>query len=722
MKIRTLALLLMTSSALTALPLSAQQAATKVPTLSQYTLGSPDALVRTGRQALRWLGSGYIYTDGTRLVYGTPGTKLTEKTLITAPDLIALIGEAVMGRDVKKFPASQVVGRERNMLSIALGGKYYIVDPVSKKLLYSFERAEEQAFELSPDLKHGISVRDNNLYLLLPDGTSSRLTEDGSPTIVYGRSVHQNEFGITGGLFWSPDGTKLAFYRMDQSMVKPYPLVHTNTRKATREDLYYPMAGMPSHHVTLGVYDLATGKTTYMQTGEPKEKYLTNISWAPDGKTIYIAEVNREQTDMALKAYNPLTGAEVRTLFTEHDDRYTEPQWPMYFVPGKPNEFVWMTRRNGFGHLYHYNTEGKLLNQITRGQWEVVDFLGFADKGKTVLFTSTEHSPIDRVIARASLDGKSHKLLTGDGGWHQPTLSPDGKWLLDNHQSLKETLENRLVSSATGKHQLIYRSVDPEADYARPEITFGTIKAADGKTDLYYRLLKPLNFDPAKKYPTIVYVYNGPHAQLVQNRFHAGCLGWDLYMATQGYVVFTVDGRGSNYRGLEFEQVIHRHLGKHEMDDQMEGVKFLKSLPYVDADRMGVAGWSYGGFMTTSLMLKYPETFKVGVAGGAVTDWSRYEIMYGERYMDTPQENPEGYRETNLPLRAKDLKGRLLLIHGTIDPTVVWQHTQLFVQACVKAGTHPDYMIYPEHQHNVLGPDRVHLNYTMARFFDDHLK
>jgi len=707
-----------TTLAVTELPAQEQH---RSPTLEEYTLGSPKALRRTSLRSLRWLGSDYVYIDSTRLVIGTPTAAHPEKTLLSQDEFLAIIGEATKGAGAKYFTPFSVVDEG---LLIPFGKKHYLIDPQAKKQLAAFERAgrAEQAFALAPRAKHAVAVRDNNLFLLLPDGSSKQLTTDGTPTLVYGQSVHQNEFGIHGGLFWSPDGSRLAFYRMDQSMVTPYPLVHINTRKATEEKLYYPMAGMPSHHVTLGIYDVASGQTTYIKTGEPKEKYLTNISWAPDSKTVYIAEVNREQNHMDLKAYDPATGDYIKTLFSEHNDKYIEPQWPMRFIPGRDKEFVWQTRRDGYTHLYRYNVDGKLLGQITRGEWEITDFLGFADGGKTIVYSSTQLSPIDRVIASVSIDGRKARILTPQAGWHVGQLSPDGKYLLDTYESLKTPTENRLLSVATGKPiATLYQSKDPEAGFINPEITFGTIKAADGVTDLHYRLLKPTNFDPKKKYPTIVYVYNGPHAQLVQNRFHAGCLGWDLYMATKGFVIFTVDGRGSAHRGAAFEQVIHRHLGKNEMADQMKGVDFLKSLPYVDADRIGVAGWSYGGFMTTNLMLTYPDVFKVGSAGGAVTDWARYEIMYGERYMDSPQDNPEGYKETNLSLRAGNLKGRLLLIHGTIDPTVVWQHTQLFVDACVKAGTYPDYMIYPEHKHNVLGVDRVHLNYTMARYFMDHL-
>ena len=723
MNIRKLALLAMAATALSSTPLLSQEAS-RTPTLEEYTLGSPKMLRRTSLRSLTWLGNDYIYIDSTRLVIGTPSAQPKVTTLLTQDELLSILGEATKGKGAKFFSPFAVVGGSRELLSITFGQKHHLVDPRAKKLVASYERdtKEEQAFLFSPRADHAAVVKGHNLFVLSPDGSSHQLTTDGSPTIVYGQTVHQNEFGINGGLFWSPDGGQLAFYRMDQSMIAPYPLVHTDVRKATEEKLYYPMAGMPSHHVTLGVYDLASGKTVYIKTGEPKEKYLTNISWAPDGKTIYIAELNRDQNHMELKAYDPKTGDYIKTLFSETNSKYIEPQWPMRFIPGRDREFVWQTRRDGYTHLYHYNVDGKLLGQITRGAWEVTDFLGFADGGKTLVYTSTQLSPIDRVVASVSLDGRKTKLLTPQEGWHVARLSRDGKYLLDTYESLKNPTEQRLVSVSTGKQiAKLYQSKDPEAGFINPEITFGKIKAADGVTDLYYRLLKPTNFDPSKKYPTIVYVYNGPHAQLVQNRFHAGCLGWDLYMATQGYVVFTVDGRGSAHRGADFEQVIHRHLGKNEMADQMKGVDFLKSLPYVDANRIGVAGWSYGGFMTTNLMLTYPEVFKVGVAGGAVTDWARYEVMYGERYMDSPQDNPEGYKETNLSLRAKDLKGRLMLIHGTIDPTVVWQHTQLFVEACVKAGTYPDYMIYPEHRHNVMGVDRVHLNYTMARYFFDHL-
>ena len=250
----------------------------------------------------------------------------------------------------------------------------------------------------------------------------------------------------------------------------------------------------------------------------------------------------------------------------------------------------------------------------------------------------------------------------------------------------------------------------------------GTIKAEDGVTDLYYRLIKPVDFDPAKKYPTVVYVYGGPHAQVVNNTWLGGARGWEIYMASKGYVMFSVDNRGSENRGLNFEQVTFRQLGVTEAKDQIKGVEFLKSLSFVDANRIGVHGWSFGGFMTTNLMLRYPDVFKVGVAGGPVIDWSYYEVMYGERYMDTPESNPEGYKESNMRLKAGNLKGHLLVIHGGVDPTCVPQHTYSFMKACVEAGKYPDLFIYPGHEHGVVGKDRVHLSNKMTQYFDEFLK
>lgn len=600
----------------------------------------------------------------------------------------------------------------------------YVYNPDTHEVEASFSRAFGQnALDIAPNAKAAVVVKDFNLYLL-PLGkeqTPRPISNDGSESLIYGQPVHQNEFGINKGTFWSPDGSKLAFYRMDCSMVSPYPLVDIQTRKAEYRPLRYPMAGMPSHHVRVGVYDLASGATTYIQSGGDPEHYLTNLSWSPDARTLYIAEVNRDQNRCDLNAYSVADGMRIATLFSEVDDKYVEPQHPLYFIPGKEDLFVWQSRRDGFNHLYLYNIQGKLIRQLTKGEWEVLDFKGIDPKRNVVYYESNQPSPIDRQLFVVSIKGGKPSCLTPELGVHRTELSSDFRHFIDVLQSPSIPRLTRLCSSDGKRYRVLLNAPDPGKAYRMPEIELGTILAADGKTKLHYRLTKPMGYDSGRKFPAIVYVYGGPHAQLVTRSWNSSVGGWDIYMAQCGYAVFTVDSRGSANRGKAFEQVIHRRLGLNEMADQMKGVEFLKSLPWVDAERLGVHGWSYGGFMTTNLMLTYPGVFKVGVAGGPVMDWSMYEIMYGERYMDTPDQNPEGYRQANLCLRAGDLKGRLLLIHGDVDNVVLWQHGLQFVRACVSERTYPDYMVYPGHRHNVIGPDRVHLYTTITRYFTDYL-
>lgn len=710
---------------LMAYPLSAQKSSVpRTLTIEEYTAGNPKTLHAQSIPALQWLGNDYIYVDGARLVIGKPGKAVHERTLLTNKELESIVGSESAVFRGKYFSRFSIVDVERGLMRIATEQAAYIINPKTKTLVATIPNiGGTVAEELNSSYSHLAFVKEHNIEIqsLKTREGNHRITTDGSEQIVYGQSVHQNEFGISGGLFWSPDGRKLAFYRMDQSMVQPYPILHVNARKPYAESQYYPMAGLPIHHVTIGVYNLDTRETIYLATGEPKEKYLTNVCWSPDSRELFVAEVNREQTRNELKVYSPQTGKLVRNVFVEENSVYIEPRFAPRFVPGHSNQFVWQSRRDGYDHLYLYNTDGTLIRQLTKGNWEVVDFHGFSPDGKQLYYTSTEGSPLDRNLYSVTLNKAQRKVLTPAYGWHTPRLSADKKFVIDFFESPEVARRIDLVSHTGKALRTMLLAKHPEKDFTTPNIELGTIKAADGKTDLHYRIIKPTNFDPNKRYPTIVYVYNGPHAQLVQRRYRAAARGWDLHMATQGFVVFTVDGRGSAYRGAEFEQVIHRNIGKNEMADQMCGVDFLRTLPYVDANRIGVYGWSYGGFMTTNLMLTHPDVFKVGVAGGGVMDWSRYEAMYGERYMDTPQENPEGYKANNLLSRAGDLKGRLLLIHGTIDPVVIWQHTMLFVDACVKAGSLPDYMIYPEHQHNVIGPDRVHLNKVITRYFQDHL-
>lgn len=593
-----------------------------------------------------------------------------------------------------------------------------------RKVVWSTERTPgAYANDMSHYSHNEAFVKDWNLYVKTADGKTHQVSTDGSRELQYGLSVHRDEFGIRKGTFWSPKGSLLAFYRMDQSMVTDYPLVDINHRVAQLAPEKYPMAGMTSHKVTVGVYNPATDKTIYLQAGDPTDRYFTNIAWSPDESTIYMFELPRTQDKAELVAYDAQTGARKGVLYTETNARYVEPCNPIQFLPWDATKFVMQTRRDGYNHLYLFTADGRQLKQLTKGQFEVISVLGFNTKAKSIIYQSNQDNPIQYSNYSVNVaTGKVARLDNGQGT-HYAALSENGLYLSDRWSSPTTFRQYDLLGTTQPAAAVkLHADADPWTAYNVPEISGGKIKAADGKTDLYYRLVKPVGFDPAKKYPTVVYVYGGPHAHNVEAAWNYLARPWEIYMAQRGYVIFVVDNRGSENRGFEFESCTHRHLGDIEMQDQLEGVKFLKSLPYVDADRIGVHGWSFGGFMTTNLMCSYPDVFKVGVAGGPVIDWKLYEVMYGERYMDTPQENPEGYASSSLLNKAKNLKGRLQIIVGYNDPTCVMQHSLSFLRACEDAGTQPDYFVYPGDGHNMMGHDMVHLHERITRYFDDYLK
>ncbi|MBZ4651560.1 MAG: ptpA [Proteiniphilum sp.] len=581
------------------------------------------------------------------------------------------------------------------------------------------EKSENHS--LSPSGQHLAYTKANNLYLLDSKEKEHAVTNESDRAIVCGQPVHRNEFGISKGIFWSPDGNKVAFYRMDERMVSDYPLVDASARIAVVKPEKYPMAGMTSHQVTIGIHDIRDRKTTWLKTGEPAEQYLTNIAWSPDGEDLYVAHLNRSQETMQLKRYNSTTGEEELMLFSETHPKYVEPENPVLFVRGNQDRFIWQSERNGYNHLYLYDTNGNLLKQLTDGSWEVTEITGFDEKGENLYFLSTLPSPIDRHICSVNLKSGKITQHTTLPGIHTARLSNSGRYLIDHHRAHDNPGRIDLMDSRTGKIALLNRADNPFTGYRMPTVDVGTLKAADGVTDLWYRMVKPADFDPTKKYPVVIYVYGGPHSQMVNNRWRYGSGGWETHMAQKGYILFVMDNRGTAFRGVAFEQVTHRRLGTIEAEDQMKGVEYLRSLPYIDSERMGIHGWSYGGFMTINMLLRYPDLFRVGVAGGPVIDWKYYEVMYGERYMDTPRENPEGYEESSLLNRAGKLKARLLIIHGDEDPTVVLQNTLQFLKASIKAGTHPDLFLYPGHGHNMIGHDRVHLHEHITRYFEDFI-
>ena len=571
----------------------------------------------------------------------------------------------------------------------------------------------------SPDQKQVAFSKDNNVFIL-KGNSETQVTNDGSYQIVYGTSVHRDEFGINKGTFWSPKGGSLAFYRMDQTDVTDYPIIDWTKYPAENKNIKYPMAGNKSHYVTIGIYALIQRSIIYLKTEGPKDQYLTNIAWSPDEKYIYVVVLNREQNHFKVNKYDAISGNFIKTLFEEKDEKYAEPLNPMLFVKNNPAQFIWQSRRDGFNHFYLYDTSGKLIKQLTKGNWEIKDENGFDEKGENLFFHANEQSPVNQDFYSLNLKTGITKRLTQDNGFHSVVLNDKGTYFIDNFSSCNTPREYRIVNTANSKSNTFFKAENPVKEYKLGKWNMFTIKNAEG-TDLYCRLFKPIDFDSTKKYPVLVYLYNGPHSQMVTNSWMAGGELWYEYMAQKGFIVFTLDGRGTSYRGKLFEQAIHRQVGTKEMEDQISGVNYLKTLPYVDSKRLGVHGWSYGGFMTTSLMTRYPEVFKVGAAGGPVIDWAYYEIMYGERYMDTPQENKEGYEKNNLLNYVDKLKGKLLMIHGAQDPVVVWQHSIMYQKKAVEKGIQLDYYVYPGHEHNVLGKDRSHLMEKICNYFIDNL-
>ena len=615
---------------------------------------------------------------------------------------------------VKAMPAIQF--NKLNEMVMTANGSEIGVDLTSSKVRTIIDKSIVEKNHVEESTAGYVAYVDNfNLYV--SDGiTPHQVTSDGSNDIVYAASVHREEFGITKGTFWSNNGKRLAFYRMDQSMVTDYPIIDWSVRPAKNINIKYPMAGDKSHHVTVGVYNAETKLLVYIKTGTPVEQYLTNIAWSPDDKYVYIAVLNREQNHMKLNQYDAASGDFVKTLFEETDNKYVEPLVPMLFLKNNPDQFIWQSTRDGWNHLYLYNIDGRLIQQLTSGNWEVTEVKGFDEKGENLFYVSTHESPLSKNLFKLNIKSRQVKRITDGPGVHNVQINTAGNYVLDNLNNINIPRAVYLIDPSSNHAKTLLKAQSPLSDYSLGVMTIFTLN--NNGTPLYCRLFKPVHFDSLKKYPVITYWYGGPHAQLVTDGWNGGASDyWFQAMAERGFVVFTLDTRGSANRGKAFEQSMFRKLGDVQMEDLKVGVEYLKSLSYVDKNKMGLFGWSFGGFMTIDYMLHHPVDFKVAVAGGPVTDWKYYEIMYTERYMDTPQENPEGYAATDLTQEVDKLKGKLLLIHGLQDPVVVQEHSVRFVRAAIDKNIQVDYMIYPGHEHNVLGKDRAHLYQKITDYF-----
>jgi len=564
-------------------------------------------------------------------------------------------------------------------------------------------------------------TRSGNVFVKSDDNPEVQITKfTKEDQIRAGEAIARFEFGIVKGLFWSPTGRKLAFYQTDETNVADYPLLDITSTPGSLKNIKYPMAGQPSEMAKVGIYDLKKKSLVYLNVAGPKDQYLTNLGWGPDGNYIYLAVVNRDQNHVWLNKYDANTGSLVKTLFEETHEKYVEPEHAVWFLPGNKNEFLWYSERDGYNHLYRYTSDGQLLGQVTKGNWVVDQILGVSASGKNIIVTGYDESGLNKYAYACNMKNGSGKKLSDKSGQHRYKMHSNGILLIDQYNSMKTPNVIDIINTRGKSVANLLAATNPLNDYKIGSTELVELKAKDG-TPLHARLIKPSFFKSDNIYPVVVYVYGGPHAQMVQNNRTGGARMWMYEMAERGFLVFTLDNRGSAHRGLAFENAIHRNLGELEMEDQLVGVDYLKTLPFADTDRMAVHGWSYGGFMTTSLMLKKPGVFKAGVAGGPVTDWKWYEVMYGERYMDRPEENEKGYAKTSLLDKTDNLEGDLLLIHGTIDDVVLMQHNLALVQSFVNSGKQIDFFPYPMHPHNVRGKDRVHLMTKILDYIEDKL-
>ncbi|AWA30103.1 S9 family peptidase [Flavobacterium magnum] len=692
--------------------------------ISQKTISLEDAVMQQNRQfradkllGFQWIPDTdkYVYfEDSARKLMTASGKNTQASEFLSLSDL-----NKSLGTSLKNFAG--VSFRNANTMLITDGNKYYQYDVVSKTGKKTSELPEEAENMTFDGKKSAIAFTEkNNLFILDAGGKKIAITNETDEDIVSGQFFARNEFGIEGGIFWSPKSNLLAFYQKDQNDVADYPLLDINETPGKLVNIKYPMIGQQSEKPRVGIYNLISGKTVFITPKGKPDDYLTNLSWTPDEKYVVIAELNRGQNDMHLNLYDAQTGNFVRTLLHEQNDSWVEPEHPAFFPDPKSSNFIWISEKDGFNNLNYYSIDGKLIRQLTQNKFVTKDIIGANRAGNEVYFYATGPNPTNMLVYKVDLKGKQ-TLLTKDDGVHTFAANSDDSWFFDEYSN-HTTPSRSLLYDKSGKAKTLLASSNKYEGYTIGSAEIRTIKSADGTTDLYTRLIKPSHFDPNKKYPVMVYVYGGPHAQMITNSYLDGANLWMYWMAEQGYLVFTVDNRGSENRGVAFEKVIHGKLGVNEMEDQLKGVEYLKSLPYVDGSRLAVHGWSYGGFMTTSLMLRKAGTFNVGVAGGPVTDWKYYEVMYGERYMDTPAENQGGFDEASTLNHVEKLKGKLLLIHGTSDDVVVMQQNFALLKKFIEAGKQVDFFAYPMHKHNVLGKDRVHLMTKVLNYIIDNNK
>jgi dipeptidyl-peptidase-4 len=577
--------------------------------------------------------------------------------------------------------------------------------------------------KISPDGRYVSFIRDHNVWLVnLADGQERAITQGGTEEIRKGELdwVYPEELEIKTAYWWAPDSSAIAYLEMDERKVSQYPMVDFSSPSGEAEMERYPTAGGANPVVRVFVASLNGGELRVMDTGAETDMYVPRVSWLTDSKRLAIQRLNRTQTTLDLLIADATTG-KTRAALSENDANWINVSDDLYFLKdGK--RFLWSSERSGYRHLYLYDLEGKQLAQITKGEWEVTSLDAVDEAKSLVYFTATEKSPLERHLYRVALDGTGFTRLTKDEGTHTAVLAANAAAFYDTYSSAA-TPPRQDLYRADGSHIATFNEnkIVELADYRLSPMEFLTVKSRDG-IQLSASVIKPPDFNPQKKYPVLVYTYGGPHAQVVRNAWGGANFLWHELMAQKGYIVFSVDNRGSTGRGHAFETPLHFRLGAQELSDQRDGVQYLKSLPYVDANRIGIWGWSYGGHMTLHAMFEAGDDFKVGFAGGPVTDWRYYDSIYTERYLGLPQKNEKGYQDSSPVKYAAQLKGKLLIAHGTGDDNVHFANTLSVINGLIEAGKYVEVLAFPGRGHGVSDPPaRRVLMQRVTQFFLDNL-
>ncbi|MBN2426265.1 MAG: S9 family peptidase [Calditrichaceae bacterium] len=649
-------------------------------------------------------------------------------------------GEETLWLDpAKLIPSGKDKAIEIDDYSFTKSGKGLLIKTDSKRIwrryseaafyLYSLSDGKLQVIhedkkrvrhaKMTPDESHAAYAYENNIYLVnLDHNTTKQITYDGNDDIINGQFdwVYEEEFGQDDGWRWSPDGKKIAFWRLDQTQVPQFSWMEYDSLYGKVRTIHYPKAGEKNSLVQIGIYHLDNGKTIWADIGDDEDIYIPRINWTNDPDILMVQRLNRLQNQLDLMMVDVSTGKS-KIVLTETDPCWIDIEDNLFFI--KNNQFIWTSERDGYRHIYLYDLNGKLVRQLTKGEWEVSQVYGVNEKSGQVFFTANKGAVSESHLFSVELTGRNLRQLSEDEGTHSADFSPDFNFYMHNFSSFTIP-DQKVLCKSNGKkiRSLVENNPDQivHLNIASPELV--TFKTSDG-IDINAMITRPVDFDPHKKYPVLIYGYSGPASQLVRNRWgRTSSKLWNTLLTQKGYIIFTLDQRGTGGRGKAFKNLAYGDIGKYMIRDHVEGVKYLRSLPYVDGNRIGIWGWSGGGYLTLLAMSKTAQYFKAGIAVAPVSDYRLYDSIWTERYMGLPQANSAGYDSSSALNYVCRLTGKVLLIHGASDDNVHLQNSMQFIDQLILNNQQFEMMIYPERNHSLFGKGYVYEHlYTLMTDF-----